>query len=459
MRIKKRVKKRTHLIAPKHIQYICNQLVLYRFIFLTGSGGVGKSYTVNWIIKHFKNVVALAPTHSATEHIKGQTYQSVFKFETTKTVKDVRRLDKFNITRLMKKYKCSTSQAEQYYWGEQRDLILEADLIVIDEISLLNSVKLNMIFERLKKWLGDKPFPPILLVGDLYQIPPVDPESDSIRYIFQSKHWNFKIIELGTIKRTSDKDFIEILQMFRKGRRTRRLIEWAENHKYIEANRLKHATDLCARKDTVKQICFSNIEKLDSNKKVYKAKAIRLESYVSDSMRNDYINKEFSGELTLTLKIGASVMFCANVKGQYYNGEMGIIRSMDTNEIIVEKFDMQGKSKGKVLVTRFLFTKKDYKSKTPKPIIEINQFPLILSYAVTMHKIQGATLTNPLVIHCDDIWNNAEGLLYTAISRATSPDNVFLKGFTKSMVYPRNILNKFFQEQMDMGNIEVITDY
>jgi len=458
-------KKRWDLIPPPPTKMLVDMVEKERLVLITGSGGVGKSHITKFIRRHFKNVVALAPTNSSTEHIKGVTYQSLFKFQTVSNPKELRNLDRYNIKEKQKKHNISYSQAEQWYFQESKDRILNADLILLDEISLLNSIKFDMIIDRITYFLKDKPFPPILLIGDLYQIPPVDPQNKSkkIRYIFESKNWKCKIVELATIKRTTDKDFIEILQMFRKGIRDPRLFAWAKEHKYDENNKPIGAMNLCARKDTTSEICSDGLEAIDGKPRIYRVKPIPLRNKKGYKTKpkqvDDYIKKEFAGKLKLELKVGASVMFCATVKGQYINGEMGLVLEMSSNEIIVEKIDGKGRPNGKVIVTPFRFTKKDYKSSTPEDIIEINQFPLILSYAVTMHKIQGATITCPIIVHCDDIWEEAEGLLYTSVSRATSPDNVYLKGFKESMIQPRPIIDEFFKQQHKDHNIEIITDY
>jgi len=53
-----------------------------------------------------------------------------------------------------------------------------------------------------------------------------------------------------------------------------------------------------------------------------------------------------------------------------------------------------------------------------------HMFPLILAYAMTAHRCQGATLTGTTILHVKDTF--APAILYVMLSRATSRDKLYI---------------------------------
>ena len=146
-------------------------------IFLTGGAGVGKSYLTKKIIKEYsKNLIVVAPTGISAVNIGGQTIHSFFELS--------RNLSKLNKLSFPKK-----------------KLISYTDLIIIDEISMVS----KNLFDALNKRLIEAKFRGrLLIVGDFYQLPPVNVEEEG--WAFESmwwKYWNFEIVELKEIKRTT----------------------------------------------------------------------------------------------------------------------------------------------------------------------------------------------------------------------------------------------------------------
>jgi len=70
------------------------------------------------------------------------------------------------------------------------------------------------------------------------------------------------------------------------------------------------------------------------------------------------------------------------------------------------------------------------------------QFPLILAWAITVHKSQGMTLDS---MQAQLRGCFAEGQTYVALSRARNPDSLFLDYFDESMVFANRRAVEFHQ--------------
>ena len=124
----------------------------------------------------------------------------------------------------------------------------------------------------------------------------------------------------------------------------------------------------------------------------------------------------------LTLKLGAKVLFCTNKWGKYYNGEVGIVRAIEEDVVLVEK-------KGELVkVERQEYTLHESVvlngEVKDKPLVSLEQFPLKLAYAITIHKSQGMSI-DALVCNINHIFEKSQ--FYVAISRARSPQNLLIE--------------------------------
>ena len=69
------------------------------------------------------------------------------------------------------------------------------------------------------------------------------------------------------------------------------------------------------------------------------------------------------------------------------------------------------------------------KYKTISPAIKRTQFPVVLSWACTVHKVHGLSLTSAVVsFNLEKQRSVNEGQMYVALSGVTSIDNLFLIG-------------------------------
>ena len=177
-------------------------------VLLTGAAGTGKTYTLNQFIRRArakgKSVAVTATTGLAATHLGGNTIHAWSGIG----VHD----------ELPKHFGDNLSK-------QRRDLMTKADILVIDEISMLHDFRLDMIDEALRKVRGsDAPFGgmQVVLCGDFFQLPPVNrQDGKSGGFITGSNVWqqgSFTVCYLEQQFRQSDDDiYAEILNGIRKG--------------------------------------------------------------------------------------------------------------------------------------------------------------------------------------------------------------------------------------------------
>lgn len=397
-------------------KYIIDLLKQGRNVFLTGGAGVGKSYTIDKIIKSeaFKTVV-LASTALAAINIGGDTVHRFFKLRLAKNINELK-----------------TSKDDLMALNKSLSNI---DLIIIDEISMISSDVFDMIYSRLFGYSNIK----LLIVGDFYQLEPVKSDGN---YAFCSKYWNecnFKVIELITQHRMEDKEFYENLRSIRIGNITNTCIEYFKKYKTNEdISKYDEYTIICGTNDEAREINESQLKKLAENE----------HRYISSIKTNTELNEEQEKDLKQWLKaqpieeefifkIGAKVIFTYN-SDNYYNGMQGEIIAWDEKE--KELKIKSNRMIYSVYPKEFLFfsdpeVAANYRINPSmidaKPDAILKAFPLKLSYAITIHKSQGMSI-DKLICKCDRIF--AQGQLYVALSRSSNPNNfkIIFNGSEKS---------------------------
>ncbi|XP_019164611.1 PREDICTED: uncharacterized protein LOC109160822 [Ipomoea nil] len=137
---------------------------------------------------------------------------------------------------------------------------------------------------------------------------------------------------------------------------------------------------------------------------------------------------------SLTLKIGTPVMLLRNLDHSMglCNGTRLIVTQLG-NHVIEGKIIAGNNAGTKVLIPRLSLTPSD--PRLPFKF-QRKQFPLMLSYAMTINKSQGQTLSHVGLILKKPIFNH--GQLYVAVSRVSNPDGL------KVLIYgeSRGLLNK-----------------
>ena len=166
--------------------------------------------------------------------------------------------------------------------------------------------------------------------------------------------------------------------------------------------------DMLSRLDTEKHEipCIDEVDETKSTTKWHKKAAEQLDKLNKDC------NNTAGLEVNLKLAVGARVMLRRNIdtKAGLVNGAIGTIQAISARCISVkfdhinDPFDIE-KLKGKFMVMKNYY-------------IYRKQFPLILAYAVTIHKCQGLSLDCAIVDLSSKIF--ADGMAYVALSRVKS---------------------------------------
>ncbi|HXP53160.1 MAG TPA: DEAD/DEAH box helicase [Bacteroidia bacterium] len=367
-------------------------------VFLTGKAGTGKSYVVKSAIQllqnNGKNVVAIAPTGVAANNIGGQTIHSMF------SLRPYGVLD----------YACCN-----FLKTEKRRLMNKIDVIFIDEVSMLRPDILDGIHWTLKK-NGCKGLDQIqiIFIGDMKQLESsIDDNTRSVllsvyngvEFWFSETYQrlNVKTVELDEILRQSDEDFIEALNHIRDGKK----------HEYFRQfqNLPQKGIVLAPHNATVAQYNIDGLNQLPGNEITFHAE---VEGNVKAG--------DFNLETTITVKNGAKIMYLANSKNNpLINGTLGIFKAIgDSYFITVDNVDYH--------LDRVKFTKIEYvlsrdgKRLELQEIGSIEQYPIKLAYALTIHKSQGLTfdeITLDLSLPCF-----SRGQMYTALSRVKTPQGL-----------------------------------
>ena len=380
-------------------------------VFLTGGAGVGKSYITNQIISHYKqqakDVVALGSTGVSAVNIGGFTIHSFFVFGISNNFDELIINDRYNKKRLNKLKK----------------ILKTTDLIIIDEISMVSANMLDMIYYRLNHYgfLGK-----VLVVGDFYQLPPIQKKTQQNDifghklYAFESDAWHkfdFYIIELTKMQRTSDEYFTHILSKIRKGVCDDEVLEYMQklwNNQNLEPN----PTYLYGRNIDVEQTNRAKLNQLPSEETIVFA-SVEENGVIPPKKLQSWKSMLPISE-QLTLKEGAPVLFTVNKWGKFVNGERGILHKIEDDYLIVEKQDEYVRIERHDFDMLDIAVDDDGKISTTT-LATLSQYPIKLAYAITIHKSQGMSIDN-LICNVNHIF--APSQFYVAISRAINPKNL-----------------------------------
>lgn len=401
-------------------------------VFLTGNAGTGKTTLVNHIVKNtFKKTVVVAPTGIAALNAKGVTIHSMFQLPFGCFVPD-----KNPPTQWLTSIKIETKNTigKLYRMSATKRLVIqEMELLVIDEVSMLRPDVLDamdFVLQKIRK--NQLPFGgvQVLFVGDLMQLPPVIGQDEwqvlknyyTGKFFFHAKVINQQqpvYIELDKIYRQQDVTFIEILNQLRHN-----FLD--DKYKIILNQRVQSNFDvfhhpgfitLTTHNRKADAINHQALQKLDKKSFSYAAE-----------VTGDFPNHIYPLDEHLVLKEGAQVMFVKNDPNPdklYYNGKMGVVKSLSTNDIFVYFPD----EKITIEVERYEWENikytlnEDTKEIEEEKIGTFVQYPLKLAWAITVHKSQGLTFEKA-VLDVNEVF--VSGQMYVAFSRLTAIDGLVL---------------------------------
>lgn len=395
---------------------VINLLQAGKSVFLTGKAGTGKSYLLNQIRSQIDNAVTLAPTGIAAINVKGQTIHSFFKLPIRPFLpadNDIERLT-----------------------GDNAKIVKSALLIIIDEISMVRVDIMSAIDKTLQLTMSNpQPFggKQLLVVGDLYQLPPVvtNNEKDIIErnynspFFFDAQNLQsvLQVVELTKVYRQSDPMFIRMLDTLRENK--------------IAPNQLSWINERAVKKPSKNCITIATTNKIATNINATQLANLntRLHSFDAE-IHGDFESRgTMPAEPHLDVKVGAQVMMTNNAKDEFgnqlwNNGTLGVINEITSEMFVIELSGVKHQ------VERNTWESFEYKWDeieqriTQQVTGSFTQFPIKLAWAVTIHKSQGLTFDKVNI----DLGKGAfsAGQTYVAMSRCRTFEGITLKQAIKS---------------------------
>jgi hypothetical protein len=430
-----------------------------RTIFLTGKAGTGKTTLLRKIVQTTqKNTVIVAPTGIAALNAGGVTIHSFFQLPfgafipTTHSPTSDSYVKHENKTTLKRHFKMNKRRIA---------IIRNLELLIIDEVSMLRADLLDAIDFMLKfVRRNNEPFGGIqvLFIGDLLQLPPVVKNDEwSILSSYYNGIYFFNsqilsafpplVIELTTIFRQKDDEFIELLNNLRNNRFTEQNIALL-NSKVINDPQSFDKTGcitLSTHNAKADEINAKELLKLKSKTVEYSAE-----------ITGDFPEHIFPLDQQLELKVGAQVMFVKNDSGlekKYYNGKIGTIEFLSEYEVIV----YFSEEKKKITVDKYEWSNIKYNLNeatqeiTEEVIGTFVQYPLKLAWAITVHKSQGLTF-DKAILDVNDVF--APGQAYVAFSRLRSLDGLkLLRPIENRSISMDQQVKDFTQIDVDLASL------
>jgi uncharacterized protein (DUF2132 family) len=403
----------------------------HRSIFLTGKAGTGKTTLLREIIQTtHKNCVVVAPTGIAALNAGGVTIHSMFQLPFGGFIPDNSSPHFSENTKFETK---ATLRRHFRMSGLKKSVIKNMELLIIDEVSMLRADLLDAIdFMMQSVRRKSSPFGgvQVLYIGDLLQLPPVirDEEWRTLRTYYKGKFFFHShviqqnpplYIELSKIFRQTDDVFIAILNNLRNNQISsadiQNLNQYVKPDFDLKANKgYITLTTHNAKADTMNT---QALEDLEGKLAIYNPEIV-----------GDFPDKIYPIEENLKLKVGAQVMFVKNdlsFDKNYFNGKMGIIKSLSSKEILVH-FPEENKT---IEVEKYEWQNIRYKvDELTKEIEEevlgtFVHYPIKLAWAITVHKSQGLTF-DKAALDVSQVF--LPGQAYVALSRLRSLNGLIL---------------------------------
>ena len=403
----------------------------HRSVFLTGKAGTGKTTLLQEIRSTtHKNTVVVAPTGIAALNAAGVTIHSLFQLPFHAFIPEVSLPETAAELRL----ESMTSLARHFKMSGQKKAVLRnMDLLIIDEVSMLRADLLDAIDFTLQMVRKNKqPFGgvQVLFIGDLLQLPPVvnDSEWYYLKRYYKGKYFFHAqvlqkhppiYIELDKIYRQNDSQFIGILNNLRNNKVNPEdllILNQYIDYQYNE-NKYPGYITLTTHNHKADQMNTQSLAQLTG----------QAQRYLPE-ITGEFPEKLYPIDPHLDLKVGAQIMFIKNdigVAKQFYNGKMGQIKSLSTDEIVVF---FPEESRSMVLEkhewTNVKYTVDSFTKEVKEEVIgTFVHYPIKLAWAITIHKSQGLTF-DKAVIDVSRVF--MPGQAYVALSRLRSLSGLVL---------------------------------
>jgi ATP-dependent DNA helicase PIF1 len=387
-------------------------------IFCTGRGGTGKSRVTDSVIKYFRNVqteethqlAVTASTGIAAYLIKGIT---LHRFAGVGIAENNR----------VEMHKKATRGKSAQYWKK-------TDILIIDEISMISGQffdNLSYVGQRMRNC--DEPFGGIrlLIFGDFLQLPPVSIHNTRVPRAFEGTAWKElspKVFTLDKIMRQQNETFAEMVSKVRLGKCTSDVCEYFESlSRDIEYYDGIEPVRLYSIRRTTDEHNQSKLDEINTQPRVYDA--------IDRGDERSLL--QCPAPRTLKLKSRCQVMLTRNLGKSAVNGSIGTVigfkyvADMRSFQPLVKFVGHDGES-FTMSVPRVTW---ETVAPTGQVLSSRSQVPLILAWAITIHKSQGQTIPR-LYVDLNRVFEC--GQAYVALSRCTDPSSLQVVGFNKDIV-------------------------
>jgi ATP-dependent DNA helicase PIF1 len=398
-------------------------------VFLTGEPGAGKTYVINqyiaWLEACGLSVAVTASTGIAATHIGGMTIHSWSGAGARDT------LTQYDLDQIVSR-EATVKRVKK------------AKVLVIDEISMLDGKLLDMVdvicrtIRQRKDAFGGLQ---VIFVGDFFQLPPVTRQGDMMRYAFESRAWleaRTLVCYLTEQHRQEDELLLSLLTSIRRN-------EIEEDHYTL----LNEQTDIAYEGIEPTRLYTHNADVDAVNATKLAALPGRARTYTMSGRGSktllEVLVKNCLSPETLTLKEDAMVMCTKNnFEAGYVNGTLARVTAFDAGgQPIIETTE----GRKIVMETTTWDVIEDGKMRA-----SIEQYPLRLAWAITVHKSQGMSL-DAAEVDLSRAFVYGQG--YVALSRVRSLGGLKILGMhPNALQVDPKVVNKDKQFRADSETAE-----
>jgi energy-coupling factor transporter ATP-binding protein EcfA2 len=341
-------------------------------VMVTGGAGVGKSTFIKYLKGLGHNFVFLAPTGMVAMGgaVRGTTIHSFFKIPFGGALRND------YVTNINQEFTLP--------------IIKHASMIIIDEISMVRSDVFQTIDNTLRAFMkNDSPFggKQIILVGDVYQLPPiVSNQSDKrllmdeygSKYFFGTdafRNGKFSVFELTKIFRQKDEVFINILNSIKYGTADNQCLNILNTNVPIKTDK---SVIITTKNNSVDAYNQQELDLLVETE----------ETFVADIVGIINTKNVRSPEI-LKLKKGCKIMTLVNNGTLYNNGTIGTYVGYNDSEKTLKMELPDGKI---VNISKYEFKNVEFKYNKEKRSVDedirgtMSQYPVTLAYSISVHK-------------------------------------------------------------------------
>lgn len=450
--------KRTRIKLTEEQTQVLDAISSGKSVFITGSAGTGKTFLLQHIIKRLKKlhqrsrVFVTASTGLAACAIKGRTLHS---FAGIGLGMDDRQ------TLL---HKVISNRRAYMRWTR-------ASALVIDEVSMVDAKIFDTLkfiarevrggegrdFEN-KGWSGIQ----LVVCGDFFQLPPIVSGENGKEFAFEADCWDSSFdvqVELTRVFRQSEANLVKLLQNVRRGKVDCEDMDLLKKC-CTKAEPDSSAVQLYPRNQDVNRVNKKKMEDLKKLTYIYHAHDCGEDPWLSQ------LNQGIAPD-ELPLCEGARVMLCKNLStsSKLVNGAIGTVTEFWYDNVVVSDL-WKSKDRPVVPMVKFdsglevvIYPETWDIVEGDKVVATRKQLPLILAWALSIHKCQGMTLDS---LHANLSRAFGFGMVYVALSRVRTLDGLHLSGFKPSKIkaHPKvlEFYHKFSQKQDKRGEDDGVSE-